>query len=484
MDEKTKYLTGLLLTDPDPDVRRTAAEDLAEYSDRNILTVLSIALKDESKGVEDAVSRSLLSIGGVAAARAIVHHIEDENITTRNLAAKLLISLGEASIHAIVPYLKDINKDVRKIAVDILGEIKGKEPVYYLLPLLKDPDPNVIASTLEAFGNIGSKKVIESICSTFEQYPFARIMAIEALGKIGGDSVRNYLEEKLRDAINVGNAEGIYLFALLDALGTVGNEKTLEVLIVYFDAIQDTLRDVLLHEAVQIIERCNLEYQFEEKVRNDLLHALHNDNHDIQLSAAKGLVQFKDPIVTRELVLSLGISEEMDCVVIAQMSTRPQIFQIAIKCLEEGVSRGKVQIILLIGKLATEFVRSLKRIQDEQIDENVLERAVSVTIESWQDTKQEDWEIIVNTLFRLDCDRAAIFLHNIMVELDTWSRILMINQLVTMPTYQALDCIARFADDDNELVREAALSALQSTRYPARIAMPINRNDSFNQRAD
>jgi len=34
-------------------------------------------------------------------------------------------------------------------------------------------------------------------------------------------------------------------------------------------------------------------------------------NH-IQLSAAKGLVQFKDQDVTRALLLSLGISEEMD----------------------------------------------------------------------------------------------------------------------------------------------------------------------------
>ncbi len=109
------------------------------------------------------------------------------------------------------------------------------------------------------------------------------------LGKIGGDSVREYLESKYRDAINAGNAEGIYLFALLDALGIVGDADTLEVLLANYEAIKDPLRDVLLHEIVLIIERCNLEYQLDEKMRLDLLHALHNDNYQIQLSAAKGL---------------------------------------------------------------------------------------------------------------------------------------------------------------------------------------------------
>ncbi len=225
MNEQTNNLICLLLTDPDPDARRRAAEDLAECSDRNVLAVLSVALQDENKGVEDAVSRSLLSIGGVAAARAIVHHIADENMTSRNLAAKLLIKLGEVSVHAVVPYLRDVNKDVRKIAVDILGEIKSKEPTHYLLPLLRDPDPNVIVATLEALGNIGSSDAIKPIFHAFEQHPFTRIVAIEALGKIGGDSVRDYLENKYREALIAGNAEGIYLFALLDALGIVGDRR-------------------------------------------------------------------------------------------------------------------------------------------------------------------------------------------------------------------------------------------------------------------
>lgn len=479
MDEKTKNLLHSLLTDSDPDVRRRAAEDLAGLQDRNVLAVLSIALMDENKGVADAVARTLLSIGGVATARAIVHHIGDEEIGTRNLAAKLLTKLKNASVHALVPYLRDADKDIRKLAVDILGEIKSKEPIYYLLPLLRDPDPNVLVSTVEAIGNIGSLEAVKPIFNTFELYPFTRIVAIEALGKIGSDSVRDYLEGKYRDAINSGTMDEILLFALLDALGNIGDAETLEILLANYQAIKEPLRDVLLHEVVQIIERCNLEYQLDDTVRHDLLHALHNDNHQIQLSAAKALVQFKDAVVTRELLLSLGISEEMDFVVVAQMSVRPRVFQIAVECLEAGVTRGKIQIILMLGKLAGEFVRAFKGFRGYRIDDSELERAFDAISGSWNEASQEDWEIIADALFRIDCDRAAIFMQEVMIDMDPWSRVHMIDQLITMPTNRALECIARFAEDENEMVREAARMAFEAAGIPLKAGSLMKDNESF-----
>jgi HEAT repeat protein len=476
MNEETKNLVCLLLTDPDPDVRRRAAEDLTECNDRNVLAVLSIALQDENKGVEDAVSRSFLSIGGAAAARAIVYHIEDENIATRNLAAKLLVKLGEKSVQALVPYLRSDNKDVRKLAVDILGEIKSTEPVYYLLPLLKDTDPNVIVAALEALGNIGTKTAIEPIIDTCEHYPYARIVAIEALGKVGGSSVRDFLENKFKEALSADKADGVYLFALLDAIGIVGDGDSLEILFANYDNLKEHLRDVLLHEMVQIIERCNLEFQFESKSQDDLLNALRSDNEQIILSAAKGLVQFNAQNVTRAILLSLGISEEMDFVVIAQMSARPQAFQITAECLQGGAQRGKIQMIMLLGKLATEFIHSYKSFYAYPINNSELEQTFAVVVEAWQDASQEDREIIADTLFRLDCDSAVNFLYTALIELDPWSRVHIIDQLGTMPTRRAFDCIACFVDDENQMVQEAARSALLAAGLPVEIGTSINRN--------
>ena len=399
------------------------------------------------------------------------------------MAAKLLIKLGKDSVHALVPYLGDADKDIRKIAVDIIGEIKSKEPIYYLLPLLNDPDPNVLVSTLEALGNIGSDEAIELICGVFEKHPFARIIAIEALGKIGGSTVRDYIESKFNEVLIDGEADGTYVFALLDAIGTVGNVKTLELIQANYENIDGTLRNILLHVMVQIIERCNLEYQFDNKVRNDLLHALHSDNHDIQLSAAKGLVQFKDTQATKDLLSSLGISEEMDFVIIAQMSERPQAFQIAIECLEEGIIRGKIQIIMLLGKLAMELIHSFKNYDNYPIDSSELNRAFAATAEFWRDASQEDWEIIADTLFGFDCDRALAFLSSVITELDPWSRVHIIERLATIPTQRALDCIALFSNDENEMVREAALSTLYAAGYPVGSSTSITLNEPLENKA-
>ncbi len=101
----------------------------------------------------------------------------------------------------------------------------------------------------------------------------------------------------------------------------------------------------------------------------------------------KDLIQFNDPAVTKELLLCLGISEEMDFVIVAQMSARPRVFQIAVECLESGVARGKIQIIMLLGKLAGEFVRSFKGFRGYRIDDSELERAFKITSEAWYDSE-------------------------------------------------------------------------------------------------
>jgi hypothetical protein len=204
----------------------------------------------------------------------------------------------------------------------------------------------------------------------------------------------------------------------------------------------------------------------------------------MQLSGAKGLIQFKDKEVTRALLLLLGVSEEMDFVVIAQMSARPLVFQIAVECLEAGVLTGKTQMIMLLGKLATEYVHSYKSFSAFPIDVSELKRAFAVTTEAWRDASQEDREIIADTLFRLNCDCAVTFLDKALVELDPWSQVYIIDQLGTMPTKRALDCIARFVEDENEMVQEAAISALRAAGRPVEIGTQIIRDEPLNNGTD
>jgi len=211
------------------------------------------------------------------------------------------------------------------------------------------------------------------------------------------------------------DADETYVFSLLDAMGAVGNVKTLEIIQTNYGNIKGPLRNMLLHAMVQVIERCNLEYQFDHKVRNDLLQALHSDSQISNLVRQRGWFNLKT-LRSQEICFSLlGISEEMDFVIIAQMSERPQVFKIAVECLEGGLIRGKIQIIMLLGKLAIEFIHSFKYYDNYPIGSGELNRAFAATAEFWREANQEDWEIIADTLFGFDCDRALEFLSSVII---------------------------------------------------------------------
>src|SRR5512136_1642110 len=86
-------------------------------------------------------------------------------------------------------------------------------------------------------------------------------------------------------------------------------------------------------------------------------------------------------------------------------------FQIAVECLEGGVTRGKIQMIMLLGKLATEYIHSYTNYSLYPISESELQRTFAIVKEAWSEASEEDREIIADTLFRIDCDCAASFLN-------------------------------------------------------------------------
>jgi len=59
-----------------------------------------------------------------------------------------------------------------------------------------------------------------------------------------------------------------------------------------------------------------------------------------------------------------------------------------------------------------------------------------------------------------------------------------IERLAAMPTQRALDCIARFCDDENETVREAALSTLREAGYSKGVSTRTPLNESLENKAD
>jgi len=84
------------LVDPDPSIRRIAAEALSEADERAIYPLIRL-LRDDNAGVQDAAMRSLVAIGGEVTAYMALPLLR-EGPFIRNTARVILRQIGHPSV--------------------------------------------------------------------------------------------------------------------------------------------------------------------------------------------------------------------------------------------------------------------------------------------------------------------------------------------------------------------------------------------------
>jgi HEAT repeat protein len=465
MIPETRKQLAALLADEDPDVRRRAAEDLGQCSGLAAVAALAAALEDESKGVRDAAARSLQSIGGMNVSRAIVEYLDARNIVTRNLTSELLIKLGSTAIPAILPYLEHASQDTRKFAVDILGLIGSEEPTQHLLPLLVDPDENVVVSTVEALGNMKSARSLPFLYEAYDRDDYTRPAVAEALGKIGDPSAGGFLMDRLRQSLLTVASDPVTPFAIIEALGSLGGDGVLAVLESVVTQVKGRLRSTVLLGISRISERHQRPLPSLPGLRSDFLAALNEEDISVQQSAVKWLAGFKEADVTTALIRHLGTSTELDAVLVPDLAGRADTFRLCVDELPALPLPQHKAVVAIIGRMTMDVIRQVMTGGLGKYDETFFVRAFDVVAAEWEGGDEETRAAIVDVLFHLDGDRAVTFLDAIMNDPDPWLRIHVIEVIAAIADRRAPDFIARFLEDDDEMVREVAVSTLQSRGF-------------------
>ena len=463
--DEDRKLIAVLMADEDAGARRIAAEELGRTSGLAPIAALAAALQDESKGVRDAASRSLCGIGGIEVARAIVEYITSDNITTRNLAAELLMTLGRMSVPAVVPFLQDPNQDVRKFAVDILGQIADPEPAPALLPLLDDPDPNVVDSAAEALGYMKNTVAVNVLCAAYEKHEFARSSITEALGKIGGSHAATFLMRKFGDAAAARNADPLTLFVLIESLAACGEPDAFTLLQSRLSSFPGRVRSAMLHALVTIASRNGLPLTFGEGYAGDFINALRDDDTAIKLSAAHWLEHRPDAAATEALFEAVGITPEIDTAIIPSLVERDNALAAAVGILERTSGESGKTLIGLLSRLVMSRIQKMARGASMVIEDALLPRAFQAVSARWGSADEETRAAIVDALFRLDGDRAVEFLDPILNDPDPWLRMHVIEIIAAIADPRAPEFISRFLNDDDPMVCQIAASALQSRGY-------------------
>ena len=219
------------LTHEDSSVRRKAAQELAGGDARAIYPLLQ-ALRDENPGVQDAAIRSLVAIGGEVVAYMLIPLLREDSFL-RNTAQLMLRDLGSVSIPMLYPLLQDKDDDIRKFALDVMGEIATDVDATKVIPMLADPNANVRASAIKCIGLLGYTEGAKHVENALGDEEWVAFTALDTLGQLG---VENSIDAIM--GLLSSNSQPLR-YAALETLGSIGSPIASDALVKHIMSASD-----------------------------------------------------------------------------------------------------------------------------------------------------------------------------------------------------------------------------------------------------
>jgi HEAT repeat protein/beta-lactamase regulating signal transducer with metallopeptidase domain len=143
-------------TDADDEVRANAIEGMHHFeNDQRVVLHLVRALKDKSPHVRQHAADGLSNVHELikTAPTALIEALSDTDRDVRRAAVNALGQIGdESAVPALKRLTADNDVETRRHAVEALKEIGGPEAIQALMGLLRDPDPEVRKTAAEALG--------------------------------------------------------------------------------------------------------------------------------------------------------------------------------------------------------------------------------------------------------------------------------------------------------------------------------------------
>jgi HEAT repeat protein len=172
----------------DEESRLAAAARLVGRPTKDALEAALSGLGDRSWRVRKASVEAVLAHPDRdAAIDGLVAALRDEaNAGKRNSAVEALVRLGAAAVPTLLGRVGDPDPEIRKVVVDVLGEIGDRRTVPALVGVLADGEGNVRTSGAEALGKIGDERAYASLLAVLEGADlWLQHAALAALGRVG-----------------------------------------------------------------------------------------------------------------------------------------------------------------------------------------------------------------------------------------------------------------------------------------------------------
>lgn len=323
--ENSQYTAEQILSaleSGDNDSVRSAAFAAGDTGLYDAIPLLCERIKSENIAVQEAAEYGLRKIRGPRAVENLLPLLGSDEAPVRNVAMDILREIGVDAVEAMHPYMRGEDADLRIFISDILGYCKSPQSASLLTyALLKDPEVNVRYQAAVSLGNLGYPDSVPVLCQAMHDEEWVQFAVVEALAKINDTTAINALINLLPVSSPLVSA------AIIDALGDLGDIKTIPMLFSSLENVNVMLRNKIVKAIVQILSGRSLSLlsaKSQDRLREYLLDALSDNDEEIQIAALQGL----SSIGTKEASADvLGLAETLD------PDRNPEIYETAIRAL-------------------------------------------------------------------------------------------------------------------------------------------------------
>ncbi len=318
----------------------------------------------------------------------LVEYLRDSDVRLRNDAIAILGQIGESALPGVTPLIYDRDSDVRKFAINILGDIGSGNSVEHLIPLLKDGDINVCTAALESLSKINDPRKVQPVIKKIQQEkdPWVKIFAIEALSNIDDPGIIPVL----LDVLDEGSAA--VSLAVLKKLSRIGNMDTVKLLIVRLGKEKGLVDSYIIFAVGNICRRFQLEFDRDslDHLHNNISIILSNlESKDRDISGMSAyILSLMGPDELIDPVVSFAMSRDELPGIIREIFNKPgeECVRSILKQFNFSKTKNPGYFIRVLGqsssKLPIPFLLSVLDSQDDDIRLEALNALTEIGAES------------------------------------------------------------------------------------------------------
>ncbi len=436
------------LKDSDSTVRRQTVEEInLDNLYGALIQELVQLLKDEDKGVRDAVANLLLSSDNELIPRNVVPLISSHEISVRNLAGEILLKKKTDSLPAMKEYLKTCNDDDQKFIIDVAGLIGDDSISNQVIEILNSSqNENVVLACLEALGNINCQDCINELTKVYDQNELYKPTVIEALGKIGNNQAVNFITERYP------NEDELTKFSMIESLGEIGNEEAFFLLVNEVRETRGAISWPIVESLMKLQKKLMLDVPFDENFKNVILRTLIEGETRYKRAASNLITVFEDKEVIEASLSIYGLDAEIDENVKTKFFENPLYLYPKLTDYLNTDPKNLKELLELIKEIiqndGAESLQSLSALDMQNLSD--------VFAENLTHPDEEVRRSCIELLFFTALDKALLFTDTMIEDDDMWNRMRLLEILETINDERSFEAIRELTKDSEEMIAERA----------------------------